>query len=256
MLELTQIQSFYPENIRPYKRYLLREYLQYKILELIFSSKYAGKLSFMGGTCIHIIHSNPRFSDNLDFDSLDISQEDFQALSISIKRDLELEGYVIELKTTYRGAFRAQMRFKDILPNSGLSAHREEKLLIQIDAEPQHFNYNPEKVILNKFDVFSRINAVPIDILLAQKCYCIINRKRSMGRDFYDVIFLMGKTEVNMDYLESKMDIGNMEDLRSRLLFKCKELDFKQLVRDVEPFTISKKDATKILMFPEYIRGM
>ena len=33
MLDIKQIEPFYPENLRPFKRNLLREYVQYKILE-------------------------------------------------------------------------------------------------------------------------------------------------------------------------------------------------------------------------------
>ncbi|MBI5606638.1 MAG: nucleotidyl transferase AbiEii/AbiGii toxin family protein, partial [Deltaproteobacteria bacterium] len=46
MLELSQIESWYPEPLRPFKKNLLREYLQYKILEIIFTSPYANSLAF------------------------------------------------------------------------------------------------------------------------------------------------------------------------------------------------------------------
>ena len=75
MLDIEQIQSFYPQHIRPFKKNLLREYLQYKILEAIFESPLAEKLTFMGGTCIHIIHGSPRFSEDLDFDNSDIDRQ-------------------------------------------------------------------------------------------------------------------------------------------------------------------------------------
>ena len=70
MLDLKQIESFFPENLKPFKRNLLREYLQYKILESVFDSRFGSRLSFMGGTATHIIHSNNRFSEDLDFDNL------------------------------------------------------------------------------------------------------------------------------------------------------------------------------------------
>lgn len=54
MLTLQQIEQQYPEALRPFKRGLLREYLQYKILEIIFASEYAAKLSFLGGTARRI----------------------------------------------------------------------------------------------------------------------------------------------------------------------------------------------------------
>jgi len=70
MLDLRQIESFYPGTLRIFGRNLLREYLQYKILEIVYDSKFGKKLAFMGGTAIHMIHFNTRFSEDLDFDNL------------------------------------------------------------------------------------------------------------------------------------------------------------------------------------------
>jgi hypothetical protein len=51
-----EIEAYYPENLRPFKRSLMREYIQYKILEIIFGSNQAEKLSFLGGTAIRMLH--------------------------------------------------------------------------------------------------------------------------------------------------------------------------------------------------------
>ena len=45
MISINQIEQLYPENLRGFKRNILREYLQYKILELIFNSRLASSLS-------------------------------------------------------------------------------------------------------------------------------------------------------------------------------------------------------------------
>ncbi len=63
MLDIKQIESFYPENLRPFKRNLLREYVQYKILETVYESDWSQKLVFTGGTAIHLLHGNTRFFD-------------------------------------------------------------------------------------------------------------------------------------------------------------------------------------------------
>jgi len=233
---------------------LLLEHLQYKILEAIFESPLADKLTFMGGTCIHIVHGSPRFSEDLDFDNPGIGRHDFKVLSQRVKRALELQGYTVELKNTYQNAFRAYLRFPGLLYTSGISGHRDEKLLIQIDTEPQKVQYNTDKFILNKFDVFSRINIVPADILAAQKIYCIFNRSRPMGRDFFDVVFLLGKSGVNFDYLSQKMSIQNKTELRDRLLLRCAHLDFSRLAKDLEPFVYSKKEVNRVLMFPDFVQ--
>lgn len=254
MLDINQIKSFYPKHLWPYKKNLLREYLQYKILEAIFESPMAEKLTFMGGTCIHMVHGSPRFSEDLDFDNPGIGRDDFEALSQKVKRILELQGYTVELKNTYQDAFRAYLRFPGLLYDSGISGHQDEKLLIQIDTEPQEVQYNRDKFILNKFDVFSRINIVPADILAAQKIFCIFNRSRPMGRDFFDVVFLLGKAEVNFEYLTQKMSIRNKTELKDRLLLRCAQLDFKRLTKDLEPFVYSKKEVNRVLMFPDFVQ--
>jgi len=254
MLELEQIESFYPQSYRAFKKNILREYLQYKILEILFDSKYANKLAFMGGTAIRIIYGNNRFSEDLDFDNFDLTREEFKELSEIVQNRLTLEGYAVEIKTVFKVAFHSRIAFLDILYDNGVSNHKDEKLMIRLDTEPQRTEYEPDKPIINKFDVFTRIHAVPDGILLAQKLFAILNRKRAMGRDIYDAVFLFGRTRPDFGYLRSKADINHQADLKKRLLSRCEELDFEQLSRDVEPFLTNPSDTKKILLFSEYIK--
>ena len=257
MLDLKQIESFYPENLRIYKRNLLREYLQYVILDVICSSEYGSRLVFMGGTAIHIIHGNHRFSEDLDFDNKGLSEEDFEDLSQNVLRKLELYGYSVEIQNRYRGAFRCLVKFPGIFHQHGISGHLREKLIIQIDSEPQNVDYKAERVILNKFDIFLRINAVPPDVLLAQKILAILNRPRPMGRDFYDAIFLFSKSNPDFNFLKEKMELKesiNIEEIREKLLSKCERINFKKLIEDVKPFLFYPSEAEKIKLFPDFIR--
>jgi len=253
MLDLKQIEKFYAGKVRVFKRNILREYLQYKILETIFDSKEGRDMSFMGGTSIRIIHSSGRFSEDLDFDNRGVSKENFLKLAERIKKRLELEGYKIELKNSTDGVFRSYMKIKEILYKLGLSQHTAEKLTIQLDMEPQDFEYNPDKKIINKFDIFMRGNIVPPDILLAQKITAIFTRPRVMGRDFYDTVFLLGLTKPNIKYLKDKLGISDFEELKKKLIQKSKNLDFKKLAKDIEPFLINPGDKKRVLLFKEYI---
>lgn len=254
MLDIKQIESFYPEYLRSFKRNLLREYLQYKILEIMFDSRFGERLSFMGGTATRIVHSNTRFSEDLDFDNLGLEEKDFGQLVKLIQKTLQLEGYTVETRNVFKGAYKSYIRIPNVLFESGLSGHKEEKLSIQVDAEPQRFNYQPDKIILNKFEVFLRINVVPADILLAQKIYAILKRKRPMGRDFYDAVFLFGKTIPNLDYLKLKSEINDWVELRNRLLLRCRKFDFEQLAKEVEQFLFVPSDSKKVLFFCEYLQ--
>src|ERR1017187_1323449 len=138
MLILSEIENNYPEDLRGYKRFILREYLQYKLLQIIFDSEYAGQLCFLGGTCLRIIHGNKRFSEGLDFNNFQMSGEAFEKVSGLLKKQLEQEGHKVEMKTVYKGAYHCCIRFPEILYREGLSVYKEERILIQLDTEPQH----------------------------------------------------------------------------------------------------------------------
>jgi predicted nucleotidyltransferase component of viral defense system len=211
----------------------------------------------MGGTAIHIIHGNRRFSEDLDFDNRGLSKEDFEDLSENIFRKLELYGYSVEIQNSYGGAFHCLVKFPGIFHQHGILGHLREKLIIQIDSEPQNVDYKAERVILNKFDVFLKINAVPPEVLLAQKILAILNRPRPMGRDFYDAIFLFSKTNPDFNFLKEKMELKesiNIEEIREKLLSKCERINFKKLIEDVKPFLFYPSEAEKIKLFPDFIR--
>lgn len=256
MLSLAEIEKYYPENIRVFKRNLLREYLQYKILQIIFNSKYANKLSFLGGTALRIVHDNARFSEDLDFDNFGLKEKEFDDISKLVKKKLDLEGYEVEVRNVFKGAYRCYVKIPKLLFDSGLSGYEEEKILIQLDTASHGFHYEPEKVILNKFDVFTEINVTSLDIVLSQKIFAIFNRKVPKGRDFYDAVFLLSKTKPNYDYLQLKLKIKRKEELKERILALENKLDFKELAKDVEPFLFSPADSKKVVLFARYIKSV
>lgn len=77
-----------------------------------------------------------------------------------------------------------------------------------------------------------------------------------MGRDFYDAIFLFGKTRPNFDYLGIKLGIRDVWELKEKLLKVSGEFDFKRLAKDVEPFLFRPAGASKILLFENYVRSL
>jgi hypothetical protein len=162
---------------------------------------------------------------------------------------------MVEIKTVYKGAFHCYVRFPGLLFKEGLAGHQEQKILIQLDTEPQHFDFQPEKHILNKFDVFTEIPVTPLNLLLAQKFYAIVNRKRSKGRDFFDVIFLLSKDiKPNYDYLRMKLDIGDAKGLKFKILNVCSKLDMKAMADDVAPFLFNAVEAKKVELFEKYLK--
>jgi len=257
MLSLTEIKASYIEALQKYERFIYREYLQYKILEIIFESPFANKLSFLGGTCLRIVHNNSRFSEDLDFDNFNLSANEFGQISEFVKNRMQLIGYKVEMRNINKGAYHCYIKFPDLLFNEGLSLHKEEKILIQLDTESHDFEYQPTQPILNKFDVFTQINTTSTDLLLAQKFYAVINRKRNKGRDFFDIVFLLGQNVLpNYEYLNYKLGISDSGDLKKQILEKCSQLDMNEMAKDVQPFLFNSNDTKRVLLFEEYLKNI
>ena len=255
MLDLHQIESYYPEPLRAFKRNLLREYLQYKLLEIIYDSKEGSRLTFMGGTAIHIVHGAPRFSEDLDFDDRGLSDDDFRRLETRVRSKMVLQGFSVETSLVKRAARRIIVRFPGLFHLYELSTDPREKLHLQVDSEPQRFEYEASAVMIDKFDVFGRILVAPADLLLAQKVTCLFTRRRPMGRDVYDALFLWGKTEPRPAYLAERLGVRSGRDLRLRLIERCRELDFDRLADDVAPFLFRHEEAKKVKLFPDFVKS-
>ena len=253
MLNFADILTAYPPNLQRFKRNILREYLQYKILQIIFDSEFSSKLIFLGGTALRIVHQNSRFSEDIDFDNFNLTEKDFRKITEIIKKLLEHEGYQVEIKNVPKEAYRCYLRIPNLLFDYKLSNHREEKILIQLDTQAQRFNYEPTRYLLNKFDIFTEIFVTPLQTLLAQKIYAAYYRPRPKGRDFYDILFLLGKTTPDYQYLAQKIAINNQRELKDFFAIKNQELNFVALAKDVAPFLFRPQDAIKIKKFPQIL---
>lgn len=254
MLSIQQLQQYFPPHLQSFQRSILREYLQYKILEIIFNSQYSNQLVFLGGTALRIVYNNMRFSEDLDFDNLGLTHSQFSDLGQEIQKKMRLEGYEVEIRTVFKGAYHCYIKIPKLLYQNNLSPLEEEKILIQFDTVPQNFAYIPDNKILNKFDVFKPISVTPLDLLLSQKIFTAFNRKRPKGRDFYDIIFLLSLIQKpNYQYLEKNIGINTSLKLKTYILDQSQNLNFKILTQDVKAFLFNPKDSQKISLFRDFI---
>ena len=252
MLDFQQIKDQYPENLQRFERAILREYLQYKVLQAVFESRHASKLAFLGGTALRIVYGNNRFSEDIDLDNSGLSWTEFEEVIQKVKRFMELEGFEAEIRNVAKGAYRCYLRFPALLYEQGLSPFREEKILIQVDTRSQGYLYKPKTILINKFDVFAEFRVTPLDILLSQKIYTAVNRKRPKGRDFYDITYLSSRTKPDMGFLNQKMGVETTESLRKEISARIAAYDFKYLANDVSPFLINPKDINRVEKFREF----
>ncbi|MCB0772404.1 MAG: nucleotidyl transferase AbiEii/AbiGii toxin family protein [Flavobacteriales bacterium] len=255
MITLDEIRAGYPPELQDRASFLLREYLQYRILQIIYRTDQARKLVFLGGTCLRLIHHNRRFSEDLDFDNLGLSKDQFTELAQQVGSGLEREGYNVNVQVRSKTAFRCKVRFPGLVFRHGLSGHVEQSVLIQFDTEPQHFDYEPELRRLDRFDVSFSLPCCPPSLLLAQKCHAILGRPRNKGRDFFDVVFLLARNvRPDLNYLREKVGVPSIQVAAEKLIAHCSTLDMKQQAEDVRPFLFDAPLADTVINFTAIIR--
>lgn len=258
-IQFSEIEKLFPENIQKpvFHKNMLKEYFHYQMLNVIYNSPFARNLFFLGGTCLRIVHGFQRFSEDLDFDCRHYEREDHLELGNIIIRKFKRQGIDIEIepireeKLIRLKAFQSTINFPQLLFNLNLTGHKEEKFKIKIEAQSHNFLYPPESIIIQKFDVFTPIYKMPDDILLATKICAAIQRQK--GRDFLDVVNLLGFIKPNFEYLKEKLDLGTPNTLKERLLEATKNTNFELKMNDCRHLLWDDSELNKIKFFRQYI---
>lgn len=254
MLELKQLEQFYKLSAQISKRNILREYLQYLILEIIFDTSCANKFSFIGGTAIKIIYGSDRFSEDLDFDNFGLSEKEFKNCIDKIKKQLINKGLRIETKISCKGAMRCYLKFLQILYDYGITKNKKEKLVIQLDTTRQNFKFKPDLKIINKFAVFSQVRVNPLPIIFSQKIDAVLERKRLLGRDLYDLVYLSSLSSPNKKYLRKKVGSGDGDKIKTLIKKRIAKHDLSTLAKDIRPFVSSKEKLKVVENFDSWLR--
>jgi hypothetical protein len=136
----------------------------------------------------------------------------------------------------------------------GLSGYKEERFLIKIESQNQGYNYTPVVVNIKRAGFFFPFPVPPDGILCAMKISALLSRQK--GRDFYDVLFLLGQTKPDYGYLTAKWDIHNCEELKIALTDALAKIDIQQKSHDFEHLLFDKAQIRKVLIFEEFINTL
>ena len=260
MIDLEYIRSFFPPTIAKesrFDRYMLKEYLQLMILDHLATTPYINKVSFIGGTNLRLIQGIDRFSEDLDFDCKDLAEEEFIVMTDSVVNYLQQNNIDVETRDKANPkltAYRRNLYFPQMLFDLRLTGHREERLLLKIEAQDQGVDYQPEVATVNRMGFFFNIQTPPLDVLCAMKFAAILARQK--GRDFYDVIFLLSKTKPNMDFLKARVGIGSIDDLKFAIADRMQEIDLNQKRMDFAHLLFNDSHADRILSFDSVVSEM
>ena len=260
MIDLEYIRSFFPPAIAResrFDRFMLKEYLQLLILDHLAATSYINKVSFIGGTNLRLIQGIDRFSEDLDFDCKDLSKEEFMAMTDSVVLYLQQNNIDVETRdkaNTKLIAFRRNLYFPQMLFNLGLTGHKEERLLLKVEAQDQGVLYQPVVATVNRMGFFFGIQVPPLDVLCAMKFAAILSRQK--GRDFYDSIFLLSKTRPNLEFLSARVGISSIDELKAAVVERLKIIDLNHKKRDFSHLVFNEQNAERILLFPDVMAAL
>jgi predicted nucleotidyltransferase component of viral defense system len=179
---------------RAQKYNYLREYLQLLILKILDEKGYFRHIAFVGGTALRILYDLNRFSEDLDFCLIDKAHFDFKAMIHVLVKELQQQNFQVEFtakdnKTVASGF----IKFNQLLLSLGVSPHLNQKLSIkiEIDCNPPT-GFKTEFTMINK-EFLIGIQHYDLPSLFAGKLHAILCRAYTKGRDYYDLIWFLGR---------------------------------------------------------------
>lgn len=239
-------------------RNLLKEQLQYFVLNYIYNSVYADQFLFKGGTVLRFCFDLPRLSEDLDFDVKDYKNFDFDKFTSEIKKYFiyRLQYKDIEIKISGRNKI-IYLKFP-ILKKIGFPIRSERPtendLFLRIDLAPiKGENFKEDISLKSSFDFSFIIKRYSIEDIFVGKIAAILSREafegklkkpRFKGRDYFDVFWLSEKgIKPNLDYLTTIVPIKKKQELKKALEKKFKEaLKKKEILKeDLLPFFSESK---------------
>jgi hypothetical protein len=94
----------------------------------------------------------------------------------------------------------------------------------------------------------------PDSLLCSMKLSAMLDRQK--GRDFYDIMFLLGQTTPDYAFLTSKHSISGPADLREAVEKALKNVDLKKKSKDFEHLLFNRDNSIRILRIPEFFKEL
>ncbi len=260
MIDIDQIKNFYPAEMvghSGFQKHLLKEYVQLLALDYLSATEHVRKLTFIGGTNLRLVKGIDRFSEDLDFDCKNLSEDEFAAMADDVQRFLQRSGFNVESRDRENArltAFRRNLYFPELLFDLGLTGHRNARFLLKLEAQDQKVDYETATQFIKGCGFFFPF-PVPTDaVLCAMKIAAML--ARSKGRDYYDVMLLLAQTEPDYAFLAARCGISNKEELKSAVQESLQAVDLRQKQRDFEHLLFHRENSRKILHFAEFMNNV
>lgn len=260
MIDLNYIRGFFPQVIAEnaaFQKHILKEYVELLALEWMARSSFSNKLVFIGGTNLRLVQGINRFSEDLDFDCKNLSNEEFMQMTDQLLRYLQMQGLHVETRdadNAHLSAFRRNIYFPELLFSLQLTGHRDARFLLKIEAQNQGVSYPREMAVVQRMGFYFPIAVPPLSVLLSMKLCALIARQK--GRDFYDVIFLWQRTKPDYGFLSQRAGIKDITQLKAKLQEVVANTNLALKQRDFEHLLFEPQKSEQILHFMDIINSL
>lgn len=242
----------------------LREMLQLVCLKILYDKGRFSGLTFTGGTALRILYNLMRFSEDLDFFLTSKKGYDFDDIKHDLERGFVLNGLDVSLKSwSLSGVDSGTIKFPGILKNVGLSGvgDVDPSIKLEVNLDPPRGG-EIETTLINRMFMLNVVH-FSLSSLYATKLHACFFRKYAKGRDFYDLLWYLGK-RVKPNYVllnnairqtEGKLEPLDDSNIKDFLLGRLEKIDFVNVKKDVERFLEDKNDL-KLLNKSVIIKGI
>lgn len=236
----------------------LKEITQEVVLYALYKVGFFEKVCFMGGTCLRIVHSLDRFSEDLDFSTRTLDTEfnldEYLAQALEIMRPY---GYALTIDEKDLKDKSVQSRFlkDDSIKKVLTFKHKQDerqKIKIKVEVDTMPPSGAVEDVEYVDFPDDFQILAYDIPSLMSGKIHALLCRTYSKGRDWYDFSwYVKNNYSPNLTLLKNALkqfgpwsgqDIQVDENfLKEELVKKVRSLDWEDVKVDVRKFLSPEK---------------
>jgi predicted nucleotidyltransferase component of viral defense system len=162
---------------------VVREYCQHLFLSFLYQQPGSEKLLFKGGTALRIVLQSPRFSEDLDFTGVKISQSQVEELFGNTLATVEKTGVRVEL-------IEAKETTGGYLGQAAFSVYAmEAPVHIEVSLRNTRTTQGTRALIHSDYLPAYTIVHMPLEKLISGKLDALFSRHKP--RDFYDYFFLL-----------------------------------------------------------------
>jgi predicted nucleotidyltransferase component of viral defense system len=237
------------------KRGILREYLQSQFLSFFYAQPKSSKLSFVGGTSLRLLRNLNRFSEDLDFDNLGLTDVEVQKLVESVTQSFQRENIEVELVSTLREyETYFSLKFPQLLFDLKISTNDKEKVMIKVDYSARWKSQKPEIVLFSKYGFVEQVTTNPLNQLMVQKLTTYVQRKETQPRDIFDVVWLYSQgARIDQDFAEAN-NLGNLVQKAEEKV--TKEGVTENMKAKLAPFLFDQGELRKLELFPAVLKKL